>query len=333
MEESIWASHIFYHKPTCDVGPAHPLRCASFHRTPKGCRFHSITSSNPKRQSKYQFRSRNMEGTMDVGPYLPLEIQESLFPHFDATNDQETLLTCSLVCRAWLPCSRRQAFSLRSHRLDAKNWDRDKRHLTSSASTIAPFIVSVVINEQQRSRPTFLEVFVKEINLKLLPSFQKLSILNLKWSILSDEGKFALHAIVSLLSEIRLDRPAFPSYLEALTLFSAASSLRILDIRGYMTDSVDTSPDTAGQSPVSPPTLQEIDLCYILYHTPTVLAWASTSPSLRSVSLRDIEYNTVAKLVSVLLEMNQRLEHLLLAILPGSNSTPTEGTHNHYQLP
>ncbi|OCH88390.1 hypothetical protein OBBRIDRAFT_90751 [Obba rivulosa] len=71
---------------------------------------HLEVASGALRPQYDQNTSLRRPSQLSVGPTLPLELWDDVIDYFGEPVDRPTLLSCALVCRAWLPRSRRHLF-------------------------------------------------------------------------------------------------------------------------------------------------------------------------------------------------------------------------------
>ncbi|KAF9553964.1 hypothetical protein CPC08DRAFT_821987 [Agrocybe pediades] len=71
---------------------------------------HAVTREKERLRLLGDFRVIDYRRHVTTGVYIPQELTDHIMAYLDPLRDKNTLLRCGLVCRAWVPSSRKAAF-------------------------------------------------------------------------------------------------------------------------------------------------------------------------------------------------------------------------------
>ena len=267
---------------------------------------------------------------------VPLEVLETVASNVD---DEESLSSCSLVCRLWSAAARRYRFRVVEISFE---WPRDGQRFThipllcDPTSAVLPFVREIRFSDKERflrnGIPSFNDI-LPAIRVSDLSMFQSLTIVDLTWGELSDESQRALIQLYQKITFLSINvwcAPEGISSTELIRILQVAKSLRKLCLinsglsggRPHHPSETHDLRRLDKQSMSSITSIRITGSCLCAY-VPALLSTFSF-PHLTEVALENLTRAAMTGVMSFLRVCSSTLEHLRLMFGALLNGFSTE---------
>lgn len=272
-------------------------------------------------------RSETVATSSTANYMLPGEILDMILGHF-TIEDSETLSSCVLVCRSWVPTARRHRFGLVNVTPHPDRRPRASSLLCDPSSTILPYVRRICLVEgisteecvdpshaAQAVRVPWLDSVLPHIRIDDLTALQMVYIRDSVWRRLSPDSLRCLKELCKRVTTLRL------SYLhvEGIRCSQLIELLSSTSLQ-YLSLSVIHEPvgpdvwfgDERSVRQKTNLTLPSFTIKYGIHSYLLALTTAFSTPHLTKIEIENIDLHNVGPLVLALKACSATLEDLEL---------------------
>ncbi|KAH9924700.1 uncharacterized protein B0H18DRAFT_399484 [Fomitopsis serialis] len=245
---------------------------------------------------------------------VPSEICDMIIDYLHGST--ETLSTCALVCKAWLPAAR-------MHRFETLHIPRSQSRrpalalLCDNTSNILPCIRHLSLEDGwkgwKRNDPSWLDDALPRMRLRELNNLRSLTIHSLSWRALSTRARGCLLSVLPRVTSLSLPLLEGDFSLGVFEILCAATSLETLALlRPRMTDTMDQTSFLA-RFPAAPilRTLKrmQVDASSVLLNP---IRWVNPDLLMTDLELHDVLETSAVDAASFLASCGKGVIHLSL---------------------